>query len=141
MRVNTFSQAFQTFYVCMYINRKNTQNANILPQKTQEEQNSGAVSKLEPLKFQRPHLRNFPKRMKPEYTRQDPSVSVSQLSTTFKTFKLKMLLFQFTTLDTQKGWGARLTVYFPTRCWSAFLVQSKVFTKISALQKILNVNF
>lgn len=140
MRVNTFSQAFQTFYVCMHIYKQEKYlECKYFPIENIEEQNSWAANKLEPLKFQRPHCRNCPKRMKPEYTRQDPSMSVSQLSTTFKTFK--MLLFQFTTLDTQKGCFARLIAYFPTCCWSAFLVWSEAFMKTSALQKILSASF
>lgn len=52
------------------------------------------------------------------------------------TFTLKVLLFQFTTLDAKKGWVARLTAHFPNLLPVSFLMCSEVVLKTSALQKI-----
>lgn len=127
--------------VCMHINKKNYLECKYFPTENTRSLKHQATNKLEPLNCQTPHLRNLPKPINLECTSYDSSMSNSQLSTTFKTFKLKMLLFQFTILDTQKGWVARLIANFPTSCQSVFLLCRKVFIKTSALQKILSTSF
>ena len=111
MRANTFSKGFQTSYVCIYMKKI---ECKYFPTENTRSLKHQATNKLEPLNSQRPHITNSPKRINLVCTSYDPSMWDSELSTTFKTFKLKMLSFHFTISDTQKGWVARPTANFPT---------------------------